>query len=77
MLDNRRYSRCHERGVTVPHLDRWVIGAMTAIVGLFGLYLASQAQDSMMYFVGLVVFAGAVLFNFFQINKIFSAKKSG
>jgi hypothetical protein len=50
---------------------RWVVGFMVAVIGLFALYLASRAEDSVMYYTGIIFFIGAVLFNFFQIKQVF------
>jgi hypothetical protein len=55
----------------MPHLDRWVVGGMLMVIGLFGLYLSSQADDRIMYYAGLVLFIGTVLFNFFQIKRAY------
>ncbi len=52
-------------------LGRWVIGFIVAAVGLFALYLASRAEDAVMYYTGIAFFVGAVLFNFFQIKQVF------
>jgi uncharacterized membrane protein len=59
----------------VPHLDRWIIGIMVAIVSVFGLYLASQARDDVMYVTGILIFIVGVRFNFFQIKKVVGAKQ--
>ncbi len=59
----------------MPHLDRWIIGIMVAIVSVFGLYLASQARDDVMYVTGILIFIVGVLFNFFQIKKVVGAKQ--
>ncbi|TVR98073.1 MAG: hypothetical protein EA406_07840 [Rhodospirillales bacterium] len=57
------------------HLDRWVIGAFVTVIGLFGLYLASRADEQVMYMTGLILFIGSILFNFVQINQVYSHKK--
>lgn len=60
----------------MPHLDRWVVGGLVMVIGLFGLYLASRADEAIMYYTGLALFVGAVLFNFFQIKQAYK-KKAG
>ena len=52
----------------MPHLDRWIVGSLVIVIGLFGLYLSSRADEQIMYYIGLALFGGAVLFNFFQIK---------
>lgn len=44
------------------------------VIGLFGLYLASRADEAIMYYTGLALFAGAVFFNFFQIKRAYKKK---
>ncbi len=55
----------------MPHLDRWIVGGLVMVIGLFGLYLSSQADEAIMYYTGLALFIGAVLFNFFQIKRAY------
>jgi hypothetical protein len=55
----------------MPDVGRWVVGAMMAVVGLFALYLASRAEDAVMYYTGIGFFLATVLFNFFQIKQAF------
>lgn len=59
----------------MPHLDRWVVAVMVMAIGLFGLYLASRADDPIMYYTGLILFAAAVLFDFFLINQAYKKSK--
>lgn len=59
----------------MQHLDRWVVGAFVAVIGLFGLYLASRADEQIMYLTGLLLFIGSVVFNFVQINQAYGQKK--
>jgi NADH:ubiquinone oxidoreductase subunit K len=56
----------------MPHLDRWVVGGLLMVIGLFGLYLSSRADEQIMYYTGLALFVGSVLFNFFQIKQAYS-----
>ena len=36
----------------MPDVGRWTVGLMIAGVGLFALYLASRAEDTVMYYTG-------------------------
>jgi hypothetical protein len=45
-------------------MGTWILGAVMGVVALFGLFLASRAQDGTFYYFGLAVFAFAVLFIF-------------
>ena len=58
----------------MPHLDRWIVGGLVMVIGLFGLYLASRADEPIMYYIGLALFGGGVLFNFFQIKQAYKNK---
>lgn len=57
-------------------LGRWVVGVLVAIVGLVALYLASKAEDSVMYYTGIFFFIGSVLFNFMQIKQVYDAQSA-
>jgi hypothetical protein len=59
----------------MPDISRWVIGTMVAVVGLFALYLASRADDPIMYYTGLGFFVASVLFNFMQIKQVFDHRE--
>ena len=45
-------------------LGAWIMGVAMAVLALCGLLIASQANDSMMYFVGLGLCLFGVLFNY-------------
>jgi predicted membrane channel-forming protein YqfA (hemolysin III family) len=53
---------------------RWLVGFMVAFCGLFSLYLASRAEDPVMYYSGIVFFVASVLFNFWQIKQVYDEK---
>lgn len=55
----------------MPDVGRWIVGLMMAAVGLFALYLASRAEEATMYYVGIGLFVGSVLFNFYQIKQAY------
>ncbi len=55
----------------MPDVGRWVVGLMIAGVGLFALYLASRAEDTIMYYTGLGLFVASVLFNFYQVKQAY------
>ena len=44
---------------------------MIAGVGLFALYLASRAEDTVMYYTGIAFFVASVLFNFYQVKQAY------
>ncbi len=55
---------------------RWIFGALAAIVGLLALYIASRADEPMMYYTGIFFFIGTVLFNFLQIKQVFDKQSA-
>ncbi|MGE5442454.1 MAG: hypothetical protein ACM3Q0_05290 [Bacteroidota bacterium] len=55
----------------MPDVGRWVVGFMVAGIGLFALYLASRAEDAVMYYTGIGFFIASVLFNFLQIKQAY------
>ena len=55
----------------MPDVGRWIVGLMVAGVGLFALYLASRAEDAVMYYTGIGFFIASVLFNFLQIKQAY------
>ncbi|MEQ5775537.1 MULTISPECIES: hypothetical protein [unclassified Thalassospira] len=52
-------------------MDRLIFGILSIAVGLGGLFYASAAHDGYSYFVGLIMFFGAILFTFALINSHF------
>lgn len=55
----------------MPDVGRWVVGFMVAGIGLFALYLASRAENAVMYYTGIGFFIASVLFNFLQIKQAY------
>ena len=55
----------------MPDVGRWTVGLMIAGVGLFALYLASRAEDTIMYYTGIGLFVASVLFNFYQVKQAY------
>ena len=55
----------------MPDVGRWTVGLMIAGVGLFALYLASRAEDTVMYYTGIAFFIASVLFNFHQVKQAY------
>ena len=53
-----------------------LIGILMGVMALFGLFLASRAQDAAMYGFGLLLFAFAVLFVFYLIHRHAEDRKS-
>lgn len=60
----------------MQHLDRWVVAVLVLGIGIFGLYLSSRADDDIMYYTGLGLFIGGILFDFFLINQAYSKPKA-
>ena len=61
---------------TAPKFKRrpvtWLIlGLIFGPFALFALYLASQAEEPVMYYCGIGLFAASVLFNFYQIKQVY------
>jgi 2-methylisocitrate lyase-like PEP mutase family enzyme len=52
----------------------WIVGALFAIIGVFSLYLASKAEDQVMYAGGIVFFVASVLFIFWLIKMVTDSK---
>jgi ABC-type maltose transport system permease subunit len=50
-----------------------ITGVLVALVGFFGLIMASHAADATIYPVGLAFFAFAVLFDFWLIKRWFDS----
>ena len=49
----------------------WFVGVMVAILGVGGLYVASRADDQVIYVAGLIAFVGSALFEFLLIKMTF------
>ena len=50
---------------------RWIMGAVTVILGLLGLFLAAHAHDPGLYYAGLALSVCATLFVFFMIKRAY------
>ena len=50
-------------------LGPWVLGGVMALLALFGLGLASRAEDDVFYGTGLGLFVFCVLFIFYLIHR--------
>jgi len=55
----------------MPDVGRWVVGFMVAGIGVFALFLASRAEDPVIYYTGIAFFVASVLFNFLQIKQAY------
>jgi len=53
------------------NLGRWVIGFIAAICGLGALFIASGAEEKIMYYTAVFFFIAAVLFVFGLIKNSF------
>jgi hypothetical protein len=49
-------------------MGNWIAGIAASLIGLVGLVAAAKSADPLMYVVGLMVFAAAVLFDFWMIR---------
>jgi hypothetical protein len=47
----------------------WLTGGMFGFISILGLMMSSRAHDSVGYYGGLAIFAGAVLVIFFLIHR--------
>lgn len=50
-----------------------IMGVFAIVAGLFGLYLAAHSVDDGIYVFGLLMFAFAVIFNFWLVKSHFDA----
>jgi len=50
-------------------LGPWILGGIMGLLGLFGLFLASGAEDRVFYGSGLALFVFCVLFIFAMIAR--------
>ena len=56
-------------------LSDWILGGVTAVLAVIGLYVASHAHDEVGYYGGLIFFAFAVGLIFFQIKRAFDRRE--
>ncbi len=56
------------------HVGSWVLGAVTALMAVGGLYVAARAGHGMVYYGGLIFSAFAVLFILLLIKTSFDQK---
>ena len=52
------------------HMDNWIMGAVTALLGVGGLFVASNAGHGLAYYGGLLFFVFAILlvFHFIRVS---------
>lgn len=48
-------------------MRQWVVGAVMGLIGLFGLLLASRGHEGVLYVIGLLLFALAVVVSYWLI----------
>lgn len=53
----------------------WILGGVTAVLAVIGLYVASHAHDEVGYYGGLLFFVFAVGLIFFQIKRGFDRRE--
>lgn len=58
-------------------ISNWVLGAVTALLALVGLYVASNAHDEVGYYGGLLFFVFAVGLILYQIKRAFNRREHG
>jgi hypothetical protein len=56
-------------------IGRWVLLALCALVGLGGLNLAAHGGDPATYPMGMLLFAGAVVYAFMLIKRVFDRQE--
>jgi uncharacterized membrane protein YfcA len=56
-------------------VNDWILGGVTAILAVIGLYVASHAHDEVGYYGGLVFFIFAVGLIFYQIKRGFDRRE--
>lgn len=49
--------------------SNWIVGGLMSLLGLLGLYLAANAADGAIYLFGMVLFLGAIAFDFALIRR--------
>ncbi len=52
-------------------VQQWFVFLLTCLVAIFGLFLASGAEQGTMYAFGLLLFAVAVIYAFRQVKLYF------
>jgi uncharacterized membrane protein YfcA len=55
----------------------WILGGVTAVLAVIGLYVASHAHDEVGYYGGLLFFIFAVGLIFFQLKRGFDRRERG
>jgi hypothetical protein len=53
---------------------KWIVGGLVGVVGIFGLFLAANAEDRGIYVFGLGLAAFAVIYVFAQLKQGFDAR---
>lgn len=56
-------------------LAMWIVGVIVGAFAVIGLFLASGAHAGPMYPIGLVIFLGSALFEFWLIKKYFDQQE--
>jgi hypothetical protein len=52
---------------------KWIVGGLVGVVGIFGLFLAANAEDRGIYVFGLGLAAFAIIYVFGQMKQGFDA----
>jgi hypothetical protein len=52
---------------------KWIVGGLVGVIGIFGLFLAANAEDRGIYVFGLGLAAFAIIYVFAQMKQGFDA----
>jgi hypothetical protein len=58
-------------------INDWILGSVTAVLSLVGLFVASRAEEEVAYYGGLVFFAFAVGLILFQVKRAWDRREQG
>jgi hypothetical protein len=56
-------------------LSEWILSAITAVLGVVGLFVASRAHEEVGYYGGLIFFVFAVGLIMFQVKRAFDRRE--
>ncbi|MBI1208495.1 MAG: hypothetical protein GC191_14580 [Azospirillum sp.] len=52
-------------------MGKWILGGVTGLIGMLGLFLSSRAADETFYYGGLIAFVVAIIFIFGMVKSAF------
>jgi hypothetical protein len=56
-------------------LSEWILSAITAVLGVVGLFVASRAHEEVGYYGGLIFFVFSVGLIMFQVKRAFDRRE--